>query len=349
MGEVLALGMTHYPALVNPDERMAGILRWVLEDEAIPAEHKDPAAWPAAMREEYGDDGGTASAAVHRERCLAAFRRLRSELDEFRPDVVVIWGDDQYENFREEIIPPFCLFALDDLKLRPWQHSRAANVWGEPADEVLPVRGAKDMAKHFASAMLADGVDLAYSYRLRDETIAPHAFLNTLLFLDYDRTGFPYPVIPFQVNCYGSYVIARHGEPTRFGHADAPEDLDPPGPTPQRAMEVGAAFARAAAASPWRVAVIGSSSWSHAFLHDKAWRLYPDIASDEEYYRAMVEQDYAVWEAATPEGLAASGQQEMLNWFCLLGAVKELGAAPTWTELVTTRVFNSSKCFAIFR
>lgn len=349
MGEVLALGMTHYPALVYPDERMAGILRWTLEDPGIPGDLKDPAAWPEEMRREYGDDGGTTAAAAHRASCVKAFRTLREELDAFDPDVVVIWGDDQYENFREEIIPAFCVFALDDLQLKPWQHAEIDNVWGEPADTVLPVRGARSIAKQLASAMLEEGIDLAYSYRLRDETSVPHAFLNSVLFLDYDRVGFPYPVIPFQVNCYGRYVIARRGEPSRFGAATAPEELDPPGPTPQRAMDIGAAFARAARDSPWRVAVIGSSSWSHAFLHDKAWRLYPDIGSDTAYYEALVRQDFAYWERATSDQLAESGQQEMLNWFCLMGAVRELGASPVWTDLVTTHVFNSSKCFAIFR
>src|ERR1700744_4568179 len=349
MGEVLAMGLTHYPALVHPDEHMAGILRWTLQDEAIPAAERDPAAWPAAMREEYGEDGGTASAARHRAACVENFRKLRAQLDAFGPDVLVIWGDDQYENFREEIIPPFCLFAQDGMKLKPWAHIGADNVWNEPADPVLEVTGAKQIGKHLATAMLDGGVDLSYAYQLRDPETLPHAFLNSILFLDYDRVGFPYPVIPFQVNCYGSYVIARHGEPARLGVAEDPSELDPPGPTPQRAMQVGAAFARAALASPYRVAVIGSSSWSHAFLHDKAWRLYADIESDLKFFEALKNSDYGYWARATTADLNASGQQEMLNWFCLMGAAQELGAKPVYTDLITTYTFNSSKAFAIFK
>ena len=37
---------------------------------------------------------------------LADFRKVRAALDEFAPDFIVTWGDDQYENFREQIIPP---------------------------------------------------------------------------------------------------------------------------------------------------------------------------------------------------------------------------------------------------
>ncbi len=94
----------------------------------------------------------------------------------------------------------------------------------------LPGRQARISGK---SRPGAGSVDLSYAYRLRDPQTLAHAFLNSVLFLDYDRVGFPYPVMPFQVNCYGSYVIARHGEPARFGVAEDRSELDPPGPTPQ--------------------------------------------------------------------------------------------------------------------
>jgi hypothetical protein len=46
----------------------------------------------------------------------AGFDRTRAALDEFQPDAVLIWGDDQYENFREDIIPPYAVLAYDDLE-----------------------------------------------------------------------------------------------------------------------------------------------------------------------------------------------------------------------------------------
>ena len=36
MAEILGLGLTHYPPLCVPDADMAGILRWTLQDPAIP-------------------------------------------------------------------------------------------------------------------------------------------------------------------------------------------------------------------------------------------------------------------------------------------------------------------------
>ena len=46
----------------------------------------------------------------HREVVVNGFRQLREELDSFNPDAVLIWGDDQYENFHEDVVPPFCDF-----------------------------------------------------------------------------------------------------------------------------------------------------------------------------------------------------------------------------------------------
>ncbi len=85
MGEVLGLGMAHYPPLIAPDRDMAGILRAVLADPGLPERYRDPANWPAAMRREYGADGGTASAAAHRETLVRHFRHARKLLDDFRP------------------------------------------------------------------------------------------------------------------------------------------------------------------------------------------------------------------------------------------------------------------------
>ncbi|MET7844483.1 hypothetical protein ABZT45_39130 [Streptomyces sp. NPDC005356] len=43
-----------------------------------------------------------------------------------------------------------------------------------------------------------------------------------------------------------------------------------------------------------------------------------------------------------------AGQHEMLNWFCLFGAIQELGLARQRSTLVTTDDFNSNKPFAIY-
>ena len=352
MGEILGLGVTHYPPLCMKDGEMSGLLQWTLNVPDIPAAEKVPENWPELMRREWSDDRGTAAAARHRATLCAGFTRVRAALDDFAPDVVVVWGDDQYENFREDVIPPFTVCAYDDMELRPWAHAQDSsamlnkpNVWEEGTDTVFTMRGRPDIARALATGLLETGIDVAYAYKpLHHESLA-HAFLNTILFLDYDRRGFDHPVIPFPLNCYGRRVVSCKGFITRLGEE---VEFDPPSPPPGRFMTVGAAAARYFRESPWRVALVASSSWSHAFLCDKTYRLRPDTESDRVLYQALRESDYDAWRSTGLEAIEAAGEQEVLNWFALLGAMEELGAPLEWSDWVETDVFNSNKAFAIY-
>ena len=173
--------------------------------------------------------------------------------------------------------------------------------------------------------------------------------MNTLLYLDYDRKGFDYPVIPFSVNCYGSNVIRNRGGAITQQINGVDMALDPPGPSPKRCMELGAATARALQASPWRVALIASSSWSHAFLTPKNWWLYCDVESDLARFEELKAGNYEAWRGISNAQIEDAGQQEMLNWMCLAGAMQELDRKPEIVEFLQTYVFNSSKCLAVMK
>jgi len=347
MGEILGIGLTHFPPLAGKDEQMGRILTRALQDPSLPEPYRRPEGWPAPMQQEYGTDEGKSAAARHRDALVTQFRKARRLLDDFAPDVVVIWGDDQYENFKEDIIPPFCLMAYDAFEAKPWEAYRGTNVWDEPKDQTFAYQGHPAAAKFLTNELLGTGFDLAYAYRPLHHQLG-HAFLNTLLFLDYDRQGFPYPVVPFQVNCYGRRVIAQRGGAVGWGHLPTEDDLDPPSPPPWRCFDLGGATAQALARSPWKVALIASSSWSHAFLTPKHHLLYPDVEADRALYEALRAGDYQCWRQTPLTAIEESGQQEMLNWMCLAGAMATLGRKPTETELIQTYIFNSSKCFAYF-
>jgi hypothetical protein len=351
MAEILGVGLTHYPPLAWPDRHMADILRWTLADPDIPADQKDESGWPDPMRAEYGVDGGEASAAGHRAAILDGLRQARAAIDAFRPDVVLVWGDDQYENFKEECIPPFSVLALEDTKVQPHLNPFMGrpNVWGEDEGTIVTVPGARAIGKYLVAALLDEGFDMAYAYKGRDGERFPHAFLNTVLYLDYDRTGWDRPILPVAINCYGRHVITRRGGLARFADALPADQADPPSPSPARCFDLGRAIARVLAASPWRVALTASSSWSHAFLTDSTWRLYPDIPADRRLYQALVDGDFDAWRQTPLHAIEDAGQQEMLNWFCLLGAVSELRLSLDWSTFVDTWVFNSNKCFAVWR
>ena len=345
--------MTHYPPLAGRDENMMGILKGTLRDPAIPAKLKDPANWPKLMREEYSDDQGKAAAAVHRRTLISGLDKIRGALDDFKPDFVLIWGDDQYENFTEDIIPPFCVLAYDTIEAQPWRLKApgmpgSANVWSEGEEFLFNLKGHREGGKFLVSGLINTGFDVCYAYKPLHQQGIGHAFLNSVAYLDYHRKGFQHPLVCFAINCYGRKVISFRGGAAKFGQTPKPEDLDPPSPAPSRCFDLGAATARVLKNSPYRVALIASSSWSHAFLHDKAWRLYPDVESDRSLYEALRSANYSEWRETPLSAVEDSGQQEMLNWFCLAGAMSELNRTPSWSVFIESYLFNSNKCFAIF-
>lgn len=353
MAEVIVLGVTHYPPLSMRDADMAGILRATLNDPGVPAAAKDPLSWPAPMRAEWGVDAATASAATHRAALVDGLRRVRRELDAFAPDVVLVWGDDQHENFHEDLIPPYSVLCYADLAVKPWAQAAASamvagkpNVWNEPADTVRTVRGAPRVARQLVEALLQADFDVAYAYKPLHHPGLAHAFLNTVLYLDYDRSGFDWPLIAMPLNCYGRKVVGAKGFMTSMAEHIEP---DPPSPSPRRLHSLGRAVGRWFAGTDLRVALIASSSWSHAFLVDHTWRLRPDTAADRRLYEALSSGAHDAWLATTLPDIEHAGQQEMLNWFTGLGAVDELGLRLQWSSFVETHCFNSNKVFAVWR
>jgi Catalytic LigB subunit of aromatic ring-opening dioxygenase len=266
--------------------------------------------------------------------------------------VVLIWGDDQYENFREDLIPPFAICAYGDLDLLPWAQAQAsslmkgqANVWGEDEHKRWRLRGRPDIARQLAAALIERDFDLAYAYKPLHHASVAHAFTNAVLYLDYERRGYDHPTICFPLNCYGRRVVSCKGFMTRM---DGAVDFDPPSPSPRRFMDLGAAVAQVLRASPWRVALLASSSWSHAFLVDHSWRLRPDTEQDRRLYAAMTANDFDAWRSTPLAEVERAGQQEVLNWWALMGAMQSLDAKLEWSEFVETHIFNSNKVFAIY-
>jgi len=349
MAEILGVGCTHRPLMLRRNEDWTGMMRASLDDPDMPAEMKNPANWPEPLRAELGNDWGASSAARAREVYRAHFAEARRELDAFDPDLIIMWGDDQYENFKEDIVPPFAVLAYDDQELQPWARRRSPdNPWNEPKDWSFRVRGHREAGKYLASNLIEQGIDVGYAYKPLHHPMG-HAFENTVLLLDDERRGFDYPIVQFSVNCYGRRVNAARGLRLPLAMKDNIRDLDPPSPNPHRCMQVGAATARIMAESPWRVALMASSSWSHSFLTEKNWQLWPDIDADRRLYDALETGDYDAWHRYTTDQVEDSGQHEVLNWFCLLGAMEALGRKPNKSTFIDTWAFVSPVVFAYYR
>ena len=352
MSEILGLGLTHYPGLLVPHQHWPRFLQRNVEIGRIAPElYADRSRWPAQLREEWGDDDGVASAREHERQLLAGFRAIREELDAFNPDLVVIWGDDQYENFRNDCVPPFCIYMFDELECRPFGGGRRPfkstdSAYGLPPETAISVLGHHDAAAGLCRTLLEQKFDVAYATETRAEAGLAHSFSNTMVFLDREQRGFGYPVLPFHVNCYGNQLL--RGARPDIQQRNHTAELSPPAPSPARCFEIGRATARYFAASPWRVAFIASSSWSHGSLTTKHGRLYPDLDADRRRHAELLDGSFAQWGELALSEIEETGQHEILNWICLAGAMTELGMRPNRADLVESYLFNSSKCFAVF-
>lgn len=348
MGEILGLGCTHRPVMVRRDQDWTFALKLALNDPDMPEEWKNPSKWPAQMREELGDDYGLSSAGRYRQVFRKSFAEARQALDDFKPDVIVMWGDDQYENFKEDLIPPFAVLAYGDQVIQPWkEHNNADNPWREPVDATYRIPGHQQAGKYLATKLIEAGFDIPYAYKPLHHPLA-HAFKYTILLLDDARVGFPHPMVPVSVNCYGRRVNAARGLRLPLSMRDKMNTLDPPSPNPARCMELGAATARIMAESPWRTALVATSSWSHSFLTEKHYQLWPDVDADKRLYRALQDGDYDAWRRCTTAELEDAGQHEVLNWFCLLGAMEALGRVPDRSEFIESYAFVCCAVFAYY-
>jgi hypothetical protein len=96
------------------------------------------------------------------------------------------------------------------------------------------------------------------------------------------------------------------------------------------------------------VALVASSSWSHGTLTRKHHRFYPDIEADRRRYHELTSGNFAAWRDLSLEEVEDSGQNELLNWILLAGAMHELDYTASWSTLSESYIMNSSKCAALF-
>lgn len=350
MGAVLGLGLSHFGGFFFSDAEMGARITDALKRGKLPPHLADPARWPEPMRREWGNDEGATFAARHRAAYFDGLKKVRAALDEFRPDAVVIFGDDQYECFREDLVPAYCVFVMDELISKPYARARGIgggnrNIWNDPFETAFRYRGAKDVARRLARGLLERGFDPAYAYTMPHQDHLGHAFTNTLLYLDHERKGFDYPIVPFAINAYGSALIREKGG-LAGASAEAAED-DPPGPSPKRLFGMGYALADILAASPWRIALVASSSLSHGFLTAKHHFLYPDVETDRVRFAQLEAGDYHAWRDLPLAALEEAGQHELLNWYPVIGAMDALGQKPAYAALYESWTMNSDKCVCV--
>ena len=318
MAELLGLGCSHGPIILTPPEV------WSKGRERIFARVPgyEP---PAQLLEELGPDNGLSQDVSDQQKVVESFNILRDRLHEWEPDVLMVIGDDQAENFLQDNLPPFCLYTGAEVDGYPFQRPAArTNLWDAAPETKFSFQCPKEFSKDLRNHLIRDGFDMASSSALKgwDWGLA-HAIINPLVFLDPDGR---FPLLPLFVNCYGE---------------EAGPDY-PPRPTPKRCYELGRGIRRFLDTRDERVAVVASSSWSHSFLAHKFQCRSIDIETDRRNLELVRAGQGSKLAELTPEEIQESGDHEILNWIIALGI---LGDVPA--EIVDVRESHTQLAYRV--
>jgi len=199
------------------------------------------------------------------DRCVKAFGVLREKIEAVRPDVLVIFGDDQGELFNFNNFPAMGIYlgeefsghravgATSQLPGRPIERRpKTPETW-------VSLRGHPELARVLLTGLMKRGFDLAFSLDLpnRDEGMG-HAFMRPPHYL---TPRYDIPIVPIFVNCYFS-----------------------PQPTAKRCYDLGKAVREVIEESPLdlKVTVLGSGGLWHT-------PAAPDAYINEEFDRMILE------------------------------------------------------------
>jgi hypothetical protein len=240
------------------------------------------------------------------EACQNAIAFLGDSLQKAKADVIVVFGDDQHEQFSDDNMPTFALYhgaSLPVIKKHfgglpgAWKSVEESG-WAETAEEY---RTGSELAEHLIRSLVADEFDIARCDRLRKEIGVGHAFS----FL-YRRIlpGGVLPMVPVVVNTY----------------------YPPNQPTPKRCYALGQAVRRGV--ESWkrdaRVVIMASGGLSHVVIDEEL---------DHTVLDGLMHKNRELL-YSLPRDKMRDGTSEILNWIALAGSMEPMEM--TLVDYVTT-------------
>lgn len=267
------LATSHAPQLLMP------ALRW----SELPTRTKGPFHPKPDIAVELTDAAKLAKEA----RCRGALEQLRAQLYAWAPDAVIVIGDDQHENILDDNMPPFVIYAADEVDA-----TLHFTYLGEKSiDQTTRYRVPADLARHLLHGLMDQGFDPAWSQKTREEFGLGHAFGRALKFLMPDGR---FPIVPLMVNTYY-----------------------PPAPSAKRCLALGDAIREVVEGlgNGARVVVLASGGLSHTVI---------DEAYDEAFMAALERNDRG-YLAAMKSADLVEGTSEIRNWIIAAGALDRGG------------------------
>ena len=297
---VLGLGTSHSPQLSVPWSSWS-----VLREKDETDERLDYAALLARAKPNMADELTNEKWEARDAACQQAIAVLGDVLRRAEAGAIVVFGDDQHEQFLDDNLPALAIYHGETLPVvrhgdgaaAPWKRFEQQR-WAETAPE-YPAAGA--LAAHLIAALADEEFDVTRCNRLRAEIGVGHAFS----FL-YRRVwpGGALPMVPVMLNTY----------------------YPPNQPTPRRCYALGQAVRRAV--ERWdgdaRVAVMASGGLSHVVIDEELDQIVLDGLRQKDPARL----------GALPREKLRGGTSEILNWVALAGVVEPM--AMTLVDYVPT-------------
>ena len=228
------------------------------------------------------------------EACLAAIKVLGDALQRSKADVVVVFGDDQHEQFHDENMPTFAIYHGKSLPVvthtgrnpAAWKNAEERG-WAATAPEYETEPA---LAEHLIRALTEAEFDIARCNKLRPEIGVGHAF--SFLYRKV-LPGGKLPMVPVMVNTY----------------------YPPNQPTPKRCYAFGQAVRKAIESwdSSKRVGLMASGGLSHVVIDEEIDAMTIDGLKNKKpdvFFRLPRER---LW----------GGTSEILNWVALAGAMED--------------------------
>ena len=219
----LGLASSHAPVLFAPADR------WPLIYDRIPAYMKEAQPHTAKLETPEVIEG-------YKKRIDDAFALLRGQIEAYRPDALIMVGDDQGDMFDKGNNPPFYIYTGDSawaLDGGYWKSEEERNRLE------FPCHG--ELARFIHKGLMKRGIELASGSELlprgRPERGMSHMVASPLPVL---CPQFDVPVVPIFLNEYF-----------------------PPMPTADRCLQLGVALRELLADRPERIAIYASGGLSH--------------------------------------------------------------------------------------
>jgi hypothetical protein len=278
-------------------------------------------------------------------RVQKGFAVLRQKLADARPNVIVIFGDDQLECFDFSNYPAFSIFVGAEFAgVLPGERAPAGGM--QPAAPSAKVRltGHPKLAVALLTGLMKRGIDPAFCMDMpKPEVGIGHAVMNPA----HSLTDLRIPIVPILINCFYA-----------------------PQPTAARCYQLGRAVREIVDEYPddLRVALIGSGGLWHTPGKPAAWlneafdeALLGHMAKGDIKAMAACFDDYRIQDGDLSQDIGTRGKavtgmpafggpqggtRETCNWIAAAGAVE--GSTATIIDRVPIYASPINAAFAYF-